>query len=150
MNSGRDIIIRKMTENDLDRVSQIEKSCFSTPWSREAFEEMLDSDHALYVVAELDGTVVGNCGVVVAAGEGNICNVAVDERWRARGIGELLVKSLMDMATDELKAEAYTLEVRAGNKAAISLYEKLGFVCEGVRPGFYSAPKEDARIYWKR
>ena len=54
------------------------------------------------------------------------------ERGRGLGIGD------------------YTLEVRAGNAPAIGLYERLGFVSEGKRPGFYEDPKEDAVIYWKR
>lgn len=144
------LTVRKMQREDLDRVSQIEKECFSTPWSRDAFEDMIENPSALYMVAEENGYVVANCGVIAAAGEGDICNVAVDHAYRKRGIGEKLLLKIMDEASKELSVEAFTLEVRASNKAAISLYEKLGFVNEGIRPGFYSSPKEDAVIFWKR
>ncbi len=144
------LTVRKMKKEDLDRVSQIEKECFSTPWSRDAFEDMIDNPLALYMVAEDNGYVVANCGVISAAGEGDICNVAVDPAYRKRGIGEKLLSEIMNVASKELLVEAFTLEVRASNKAAISLYEKLGFVNEGIRPGFYTSPKEDAVIFWKR
>lgn len=144
------LTVRKMKKEDLDRVSQIEKECFSTPWSRDAFEDMIDNPLALYMVAEDKGYVVANCGVISAAGEGDICNVAVDPAYRKRGIGEKLLSEIMNVASKELLVEAFTLEVRASNKAAISLYEKLGFVNEGIRPGFYTSPKEDAVIFWKR
>ena len=144
------LTVRKMKKEDLDRVSQIEKECFSTPWSRDAFEDMIDNPLALYMVAEDNGYVVANCGVISAAGEGDICNVAVDPAYRKRGIGEKLLSEIMNVASKELLVEAFTLEVRASNRAAISLYEKLGFVNEGIRPGFYTSPKEDAVIFWKR
>ncbi|MBP5309781.1 MAG: ribosomal protein S18-alanine N-acetyltransferase [Lachnospiraceae bacterium] len=139
-----------MKKEDLDRVSQIEKECFSTPWSRDAFEDMIDNEAALYMVAEDNGYIVANCGVIVAAGEGDICNVAVDPSYRKRGIAESLLTRIMEEASKKMAVYAFTLEVRISNKAAISLYEKLGFVNEGIRPGFYTSPKEDAVIFWKR
>ena len=144
------VTVRKMKKEDLDRVSQIEKECFSTPWSRDAFEDMIDNEAALYMVAEDNRYIVSNCGVIVAAGEGDICNVAVDPSYRKRGIAKLLLTRIMEEASKELSVYAFTLEVRISNKAAISLYEKLGFVNEGIRPGFYTSPKEDAVIFWKR
>ena len=144
------VTVRRMQKEDLDRVSQIESECFSTPWSRNAFEDILDNPSALYMVAEENGYIIGNCGIIAAVGEGDICNVAVDKDFRKRGVGEKLVSEVMKAASKELNVEAFTLEVRASNKAAISLYEKLGFVSEGIRPGFYTAPREDAMIFWKR
>ena len=148
--SNPDIEIRRMRHEDLDRVSQIEDDCFTIPWSRQAFADMLESDNALYMVAVCNGRVVANCGVIAAAGEGDICNVATDCAYRKKGIAELLVKKVMDEAKENLGVNEFTLEVRAGNTPAIKLYEKLGFISEGIRPGFYSNPKEDAVIYWKR
>ena len=144
------ITVRKMKKEDLDRVSQIEKECFSTPWSRDSFEDMIDNPAALYMVAEDNGYIVANCGVIIAAGEGDICNVAVDPSYRKRGIAKLLLTTIMEEASKEMGVLSFTLEVRRSNTAAISLYEKLGFVNEGIRPGFYTSPKEDAVIFWKR
>ncbi|MCR4867310.1 MAG: ribosomal protein S18-alanine N-acetyltransferase [Lachnospiraceae bacterium] len=144
------ITVRKMKKEDLDRVSQIEKECFSTPWSRDSFEDMIDNEAALYMVAEDNGYIVANCGVIIAAGEGDICNVAVDPSYRKRGIAKLLLIRVMEEASKEMAVLSFTLEVRRSNTAAIALYEKLGFVNEGIRPGFYTSPKEDAVIFWKR
>lgn len=144
------ITVRKMKKEDLDRVSQIEKECFSTPWSRDSFEDMIDNEAALYMVAEDNGYIVANCGVIIAAGEGDICNVAVDPSYRKRGIAKLLLTRVMEEASKEMAVLSFTLEVRRSNTAAISLYEKLGFVNEGIRPRFYTSPKEDAVIFWKR
>ena len=144
------ITVRKMKKDDLDRVSQIEKECFSTPWSRDSFEDMIDNPATLYMVAEDNGYIVANCGVIIAAGEGDICNVAVDPSYRKRGIAKLLLTRVMEEASKEMGVLSFTLEVRRSNTVAISLYEKLGFVNEGIRPGFYTSPKEDAVIFWKR
>ena len=121
------ITVRKMKKEDLDRVSQIEKECFSTPWSRDSFEDMIDNEAALYMVAEDNGYIVANCGVIIAAGEGDICNVAVDPSYRKRGIAKLLLTTIMEEASKEMGVLSFTLEVRRSNTAAISLYEKLGF-----------------------
>ncbi len=118
-------------------------------WSRSAFLEMITKEDAAYYVAELDGTIVGGCGVLLIAGEGNITNVAVDMALRNRGIGTRMLRYLIGEG-EQKGLSAFTLEVRAGNAAAIHVYEKLGFRSEGIRPNFYEKPVEDAVIMWKR
>ena len=83
------------------------------------------------------------------AGEGEISNVAVAEKFRRRGIGRKLMEYMLKEAPS-FGIGDLTLEVRVSNAPAISLYESLGFHKEGVRPGFYEKPKEDALIMWKR
>jgi len=144
------LLIRDMTTDDVDRVSRIEEENFSMPWHRESFLQMIESDNALYVVAELDGEIVGTCGIITCLDEGDISNVVVDSAFRGRGIAYEMVGTAIKKAHDELYINNFTLEVRASNKAAISLYEKLGFVSEGIRPAFYEKPVEDAIIMWKR
>lgn len=138
-----------MERSDVDRVSELEEEAFSMPWSRDAFLEMIEKDNARYYVAKRDGHVIGGCGVIMAAGEGNITNVVVDAKERNRGVGFKLLKYLIE---DGMKngLNAFTLEVRVSNEAAIHLYKKLGFFSEGIRPDFYEKPKEDAMIMWKR
>ncbi|MDE7046332.1 MAG: ribosomal protein S18-alanine N-acetyltransferase, partial [Acetatifactor sp.] len=101
------------------------------------------------LVALADGEVAGCCGMTNICQEGNIDNVVVAERFRNRGIACAMLKSLI-AAGEEAGITAFTLEVRVSNAAAIHLYEKLGFVSEGIRPRFYEKPTEDARIMWKR
>ncbi len=143
------LYIRPMEEKDVDAVSRLEEKTFSMPWSRSAFLEMITKEDAAYYVAELDGTIVGGCGVLLIAGEGNITNIAVDMALRNRGIGTRMLRYLIGEG-EQKGLSAFTLEVRAGNAAAIHVYEKLGFRSEGIRPNFYEKPVEDAVIMWKR
>lgn len=144
------MLIRRMQAKDLDQVAELEKKNFSIPWSRESFEDIMNNPAALYMVAIEEDKVVGTCGIITAVGEGDICNVVTDEEFRGRGIAYELVDTVMKEAASTLDVTDYTLEVRVGNKAAIGLYEKLGFVSEGIRPKFYEKPTEDAMIMWKR
>ena len=71
--------------------------------------------------------------------------MAVKKDSRGRGIGNLLLAKLIDYGKSD-KRKRFLLEVRCGNKAAISLYKKLGFKEDGIRPNFYDEPKEDALL----
>ncbi len=141
--------IRELTAADVEEVSRIEQETFSMPWKPQDFLEMVEADYAYYYVAEVDGEIAGCCGIRNMAGEGEITNVAVAEKFRRRGIGRALMEYMLKEAA-LLGMESMTLEVRVSNIPAISLYESLGFQGEGVRPGFYEKPREDALIMWKR
>lgn len=143
------IQIRKMTKGDVPYVAALEAANFSMPWSENAFYEQLNNQNALYMVAVADEKILGVCGLMESLGEADICNVSVDESCRNQGIATLLLEALMAEGAGR-GITAFTLEVRAGNASAIHLYEKIGFVTEGIRPGFYERPKEDALIMWKR
>jgi len=144
------VLIRKMTEEDLDQVAELEAQNFSLPWSRDSFREIMNNPSALYMLAVEDDQVIGTCGIITAVGEGDICNVVTDESYRGKGVGYELVSTVMQRAAEELNVTDYTLEVRVSNVAAIGLYKKLGFEEAGVRPRFYEKPVEDALIMWKR
>lgn len=147
--------IREMTLSDVGAVACNEALCFSMPWSENAFREIAAAQETgegqtiLYLVAELDGRIVGHCGVRNLLGEGEITNVAVHPDHRNQGIAGVMLAELLDRGV-RMGIEAFTLEVRAGNTNAIRLYKKAGFVTEGVRKGFYDMPREDALIMWKR
>lgn len=89
--------------------------------------------------------VAGFAGLWIMAGEAHIINIAVRQSYRRKGLGELLLISLIDLA-GELNSFLITLEVRASNTAAQSLYHKYGFSQTGLRRGYYSDDKEDAVI----
>lgn len=146
------IKIRRMEMKDIDAVCEMEEEAFSMPWHRESFIEMMNNPDALYLTAEYDDSVtpVGCAGFIKVLDEGNICNIVVNKEYRRLGIGDRLVKSMIEMGREQYGINAFTLEVRVSNMAAIGLYEKLGFINEGVRPGFYDRPREDAYIYWLR
>ncbi len=143
------ITYRRMTPEDVPFISKLEEETFSMPWSAESFLEMINKEDARYYVAERDGQLLGGCGVLLIAGEGNITNVVIAPEARNQGIGTGMLRHLMKEGERE-GLKAYTLEVRVSNAAAIHVYEKLGFVSEGIRPGFYEKPTEDAMIFWKR
>ncbi|MCD6299635.1 MAG: ribosomal protein S18-alanine N-acetyltransferase [Dehalococcoidales bacterium] len=87
--------------------------------------------------------IVGFAGIWIMADEAHIINIAVREDHRRQGIGELLLISIIDLAT-ELNASIVTLEVRTSNTAAQSLYHKYGFSQVGIRRGYYTDNREDA------
>ncbi len=143
------ITYRRMTPEDVPFISRLEEETFSMPWSPESFLQMIAKEDTRYYVAEEGGHLLGGCGLWMIAGEGNITNVAVAKDARRRGVGTGLLTYLMQEGNRE-GVSAYTLEVRISNEAAIHMYEKLGFVSEGIRPNFYEKPTEDAMIMWKR
>lgn len=144
-----EIIIRKMEEKDLDRIMEVEKGAFTTPWSRESFLlEITENKLAKYFVAEVNETPVGYGGIWLILDEGHITNIAVDKEYRRLGIGEKILKALIDYCKEH-KILAITLEVRENNQAARNLYKKHGFVGYGIRPNYYADEKQDAIVMWK-
>lgn len=143
------LTLRSMEEQDLDRVAAIEAEIFSMPWSKKGFQDSLRQKVCLYVSAFMDEKLVGYCGLLQSFDEADITNVAVDEKYRGLGVATAMLTELLALGR-ERGISGFTLEVRAGNENAIHLYEKLGFVKEGVRRNFYDLPKEDAVIMWKR
>ena len=117
------------------------------PLATDALREELDNPHAVFTVAVgEDGTVLGYVGMHHLVDEGFITNVAVSPAARRQGVARALLRHLTEYGTAH-SLYHITLEVRAGNTPAIALYEGLGYVRDGVRPGFYSHPTEDAAIY---
>ncbi len=146
---SENLIIRPMEPEDVERVSQIEAECFTMPWSASAYRDVLKDEKYLYLVAVIDGQVAGMCGVTNILGEGDINNVAVTEKYRGHGIASDMLSELICRG-EALGIKEFTLEVRVSNASAIHVYEKLGFRSEGIRPGFYEKPIEDAMIMWRR
>lgn len=154
MTESSNITIRRMVKEDIDKVLEVERACFSDPWSRDVFTATLLLPYAYYYVAEItlensEKRIVGECGVRDIVGEGEITNVAVHHDFRGTGIAGRMMQTLLAESV-ERGMTAFTLEVRAGNEPAVSLYRKLGFRTEGIRAGFYENPVEDALIMWRR
>lgn len=145
MMQRNDITVRSAEFFDIPYIAELERECFSAPWSENALRETMERENAVFLVAECDGEVCGYVGSYHAADEGYITNVAVVGRMRRRGTGRALVCVLMEKAK-EMALSFLSLEVRVGNTAAIALYESLGFKNLGRRPRFYSSPTEDAYI----
>ena len=140
--------IIEMKAHHVSQVAELEKLCFSAPWSANSIAHELTTDYSFWLVAENDGTVVGYIGSQIAFPEADVMNVAVRPEYRRRGVGQILVEALSTHLRN-IDCESLTLEVRASNAPAIALYEKLGFAQVGRRPGYYRNPKEDALILRK-
>ena len=145
------ITIRQMSIMDVDQVCLLEEMVFSMPWHKESFIEMIENKDALYLVADDEcAGVIGCCGVRSIVGEGDITNVVVHPDFRKKGVAYEMLSQLLLRGEKDFGIKEFTLEVRYSNMGAIHLYEKLGFVSEGVRKNFYEEPLEDALIMWKR
>lgn len=135
--------IECFNEEHIERVSELEKECFSLPWSAESLRSELGNPFSRFFVAVCNGEIAGYIGAHNILGEVYITNVAVFESFRNKGIGSALIKRLLNLSERE-GADFVTLEVRKSNSSAIALYEKSGFSRVGERIGFYESPKEDA------
>jgi len=144
------VLIHNMTSYDIKEVVEIEKLSFTTPWSEESFiSEVERNESARYIVAKIDGLVVGYGGMWIIIDEGHITNIAVHPSYRGMGIGDMITASLIRIAKRE-GIVALTLEVRRTNIVAQNLYRKHGFEPVGIRPKYYGDNGEDAIIMWKR
>ena len=137
-----------MTADHVSQVAELEKICFSDPWSEKSVASELTNPLSLWLVAVEDDRVTGYVGSQSVMGESDMMNVAVHPDFRRKGVAEKLVLELV-AALAKKDNHCLTLEVRASNAPAISLYEKLGFAQIGLRKNYYRNPKEDALILRK-
>ena len=141
-----EIQIMPMNETHIHAIAEIEKQCFSEPWSEKALAEELSVPSAVFLTALMDGQVAGYMGVHHLGNCAYVCNVAVFPEYRRRSAASALMEAQIQKAR-ACGMNEITLEVRTSNAAARALYEKFGFVRLGTRPNFYSSPKENAEIY---
>ena len=138
-----------MTADHLDEVAELERVCFTTPWSRNMLAEELDNLLSAFLVALDDsGRVAGYAGMQVILDEGYIANIAVRPDCRKQGVASRLLQVFLDFAQGNRLA-FLTLEVRASNYDAIALYGSRGFRSVGRRKNYYEHPREDAIIMTK-
>lgn len=137
-----------MNASHVAQVADLERQCFSAPWSENAIQGELTNPLSLWVVAVEGQAVAGYVGSQSVMGEADMMNLAVAPSYRRNGVGGQLV----DVLVEHLRSNgvtSLTLEVRASNNAAQNLYKSRGFSQVGRRPNYYSNPKEDALILRK-
>ena len=142
------MMIETMTPSHVAQIAQLEKICFSDPWSERSIASELDNKLAFWLVAMEGENVAGYIGSQTVIDETDMMNVAVHPDFRRQGIAEVLVNTLVENLK-KMGSHCLTLEVRASNAPAISLYEKLGFHEIGRRKNYYRNPREDALILRK-
>lgn len=146
MDTRMHVRIVPMNADHLNEVAELERICFSTPWSRNMLAEELDNALSAFLVALDDsGRVAGYAGLQVVLDEGYITNVAVRPDCRRQGVAGKLLQVFLDFAQGNRLA-FLTLEVRASNYDAIALYGSRGFRSVGRRKNYYEHPREDAII----
>jgi ribosomal-protein-alanine N-acetyltransferase len=145
------VYIDLMKKTDLPEILAIEQDSFLTPWTAGMFERELESSHSRCLCARINDE---NRSVVAAyiifwlvADEAHLHNLAVGKQYRKQGLAFKLMEEMKEIAGKN-KVVAQTLEVRESNTEAIKLYQKCGFVVQGVRPLYYMDTHEDAFIMW--
>ena len=146
LQSASDVVIRPMTETDVNAVVALERASYQFPWSEGIFRDCLRVGYTCRVVTS-DNRVIGYGVMSVGAGEAHILNLCIDAAFRCQGIGRRMLDYLLDKGAAAGMAEAF-LEVRPSNTAAIRLYLSLGFDQVGMRRGYYQAVggREDAAV----
>lgn len=155
------IEVRRATADDLDAIDAIEQHSFKTPWPRSTFEGELTREWAHLDVGLLDGRIIAFCNYWIvgppgpqgrddknekrAEGELQILAIATHPDFRGRGIGAAMLQHVLDAASAR-GCQLASLEVRAGNKPAIALYEHAGFKTVHVRARYYQDDDEDALV----
>ncbi|MFC7406544.1 ribosomal protein S18-alanine N-acetyltransferase [Georgenia alba] len=144
--SGGGVRLRPLTLEDLDRIMELEAELFGRgAWSRGAYvEELTVAPDRTYVAAVVGQRVVGYAGLA-GGDEAQVMTVGVEEAYRRRGIGGLLLDALLAAAREQGSSSAL-LEVRASDTGAQRLYAAAGFVPIGRRANYYQAEHEDAVV----
>jgi ribosomal-protein-alanine N-acetyltransferase len=143
-----EVAITPMRRRHLRSVLRIEQQVYPRPWSMGLFMSELGLGRSrVYVVARVDGAVVGYGGLMLVAEDGHVTTLAVDPAWHRHQLGTRLLHTLASAAIAR-GAEHLTLEVRASNEPAQSLYRAFGFAPAGIRKGYYAETKEDAIVMW--
>jgi tRNA threonylcarbamoyl adenosine modification protein YeaZ/ribosomal-protein-alanine acetyltransferase len=145
-------VLRAVTEKDVYGISVIERLSFGEPWLEQSILDDIRLEYSDYVVCESEEFILGYAGLHRILDEGHITNVAVHPSLRNKGVGKACLGELM-RRTAKQGIKSFTLEVRNSDRAAVSFYEKQGFVPEGIRTGYYpmeGGGREDALIMWRR
>ena len=142
------IDLRRLQLRDLTAIEKIERSAYPTPWSRSMFAGELSKPSSICLGAFEDEILLGYLITSRYVDAWHVMNVAVAPDRQRQGIASALLGRLFELTADDDR-RGYTLEVRVSNRAAIALYEQLGFEQRGIRRGYYTDNREDALIMWR-
>lgn len=141
-------LIREMTPSDIDDVIVGEESVFGESLGFDLlYTELKLNPYAFYFVLEIDKEVKGYIGTWIEGERGEIVNFYVDKEYQGMGFGQMLLSFYLELAKMS-GVKNVSLEVRASNNVAISLYEKNGFKFSHKREKYYKNG-EDALVLIK-
>ena len=138
--------LRKMTENDLPQVLDLQRELAFQDWNEKQFLSEIKASYAYCVVCEIDGKIQGYAIFHLLGPDSELLSIATRETEQRKGIGSQLLHAGLDQITNE---DQCFLEVRDGNAKARAFYEKHGFKLYNVRKKYY-ADGEDAALYVKK
>ncbi len=139
--------IREWKPEDIPKLVEAERRCFSDPWTEQMFVDVLKFPIYHGFLAEENGELCGYALLIVACEDADLANLAVDLPFRGRGVARALMDALLEQAKRSGATQCF-LEVRVSNVAAISLYKKYGCEICGVRKRYYE-DGEDAFLMKK-
>ena len=137
-----------VTDADIPQIAELERICFSDPWSEQTLRDSLVNPLYRFVAVKDGARVLGYAGMFLTIPEAQIANIAVTPDARRQGLGRLLVRGLVREA-EEAGAQVVFLEVREHNAGAIALYEQEGFIRVGMRKNYYDNPVENGFVYMR-
>jgi ribosomal-protein-alanine N-acetyltransferase len=151
-----DLVLRTLSERDLDAILYIEAGAYSHPWTRTNFLDSLSSQYPMQGLfapcAETgEGSLVGYFVAMKGVDEVHLLNLTVAPDYQRRGYAKHLLNLLRKWAVHN-ELNWIWLEVRQSNTAAIALYTSYGFLKSGVRKNYYplgikgSHEREDALL----
>ena len=137
------LAIRRMRVEDVAPVAELERQTFSDAWSEKSLQETLEQKQTILLTAFDDKKLIGYVILYYVLEEGEIARIAVAPEYRRQGVGARLLLELENLCIDN-GISKLLLDVRESNVSAYAFYEDHGFVKDGIRKNFYSAPKEHA------
>ncbi len=128
--------IRTAKSEDIEKIAELEKACFTDPWSKKDFEGAFSSSVTEGLVAFQDGDLVGYGLIAIVFEDADVANIAVSPLHRKKGLGKQLLEGLLTTAKARGVKRVF-LEVRVSNAPAILLYKGFGFQTVNVRKKYY-------------
>jgi [ribosomal protein S18]-alanine N-acetyltransferase len=152
---GLDVTVKSISVAEVEAIVSLDRLCFGGLWSIDSYRRELVNENSHFLAVRVDRTQEPETEGIIGFGcfwsildEAHITLLGIHPQYQGRGLGQLLLCSLLDRAREIEMARA-TLEVRHSNQGAIHLYEKYGFQIAGRRKKYYQDPEEDGVIMWR-
>lgn len=130
------IEIRQMSIEDFNKIKDVLQTEFDEFWKPSILKSELENENSRYIVAIEKDEIVGFAGIILLPDDVEITNIVTKKSKRKKGIGNLLLAKLIEIA--KLEKDNISLEVNEKNEIAIKLYEKYGFEKVGIRKKYYN------------
>lgn len=130
------VLISKMTKEDLNSIANILQSDFDDFWNYNILSNELNSSNSIYLVAKINDEIIGFAGITLILDEAEINNIVIKKDFRKNGYSKILLQNLIDLSKKQ-NIKKINLEVNIENIIAINLYHSFNFKDVGLRKGYY-------------